>query len=109
MCHCESQLGDLLRLRWPAPDPPFPCQVDYLSLGLRMYSLAHPPTRRNTWGCATLSKFPFQSQMWEVLPSDHGEAACFQVRGGAGRAPGANVPVEVLLRAEQQSDASAGL
>ncbi|GAQ78361.1 Catalase [Klebsormidium nitens] len=52
--------------------------VDYLSLGLRMYALATPPTRKNTWGCAMLSRFPFKSATWEVLPSENGEAACFQ-------------------------------
>ena len=50
--------------------------IEYLSENLHYYSAYGPETRKSTWGCAVLSRYPFVHVENLILPSPHGELAC---------------------------------
>ena len=56
--------------------------VQFLSTWLPFHSLASPPVRSQSWGCAILSRHPFvaAAPSWK-LPSPAGEIPCFQHAG----------------------------
>lgn len=52
--------------------------VDFWATKLKLYSWYAPATKADTWGCAILSTQKLVHGQSQVLPSPHGENACFQ-------------------------------
>jgi endonuclease/exonuclease/phosphatase family metal-dependent hydrolase len=52
--------------------------IDFWATKLKLYSWYAPATKADTWGCAILSTQRLFHGQSRVLPSPHGENACFQ-------------------------------
>lgn len=53
-------------------------QIDFWATKLKLYSWYAPATKSDTWGCAILATERLRHGEARVLPSPHGENACFQ-------------------------------